>query len=209
MALISSASSFWRASWSGVGSGRKGSALPLPAVESLLGDGVEEGEELVELLLRDRIVLVAVAARAAHGQAHPGGGRGFDAVDHVFDQILFGNRAALEVDHVVAIETGGDLVVRGGVGQQVAGELLDREAVERHVVVEGADHPVAPGPHVAMAVDVIAVGVGVAGEVEPLHGHALAVVRRGEQAVDLLLVGVGRFVGEEGVDFVRSRAAGR
>ena len=60
-----------------------------------------------------------------------------------------------------------------------------------------------------MAVDVVAVGVGVAGEIEPLHGHALAVVRRGEQAVDLLLVGVGGFVGEEGVELRRAWAAGR
>ena len=32
-----------------------------------------------------------------------------------------------------------------------------------------------------MAVDVVAVRIGVAGEVEPLHGHALAVVRRMQQ----------------------------
>ena len=58
-------------------------------------------------------------------------------------------------------------------------------------------------------IDVIAVRVGIAGEVEPLHRHALAVLRRGEQAVHLLFVGVGGFVGEEGFDFAgRGRQAG-
>ena len=37
---------------------------------------------------------------------------------------------------------------RVGAGQQVAGDLLDQEPVERLVAVEGGDHPVAPGPHV-------------------------------------------------------------
>ena len=50
-------------------------------------------------------------------------------------------------------------------------------------------------------IDVVAVGVGIAREIEPLHRHALAVLRQGQQAVHLLLVGVGGLVGEEGVDF--------
>ena len=86
------------------------------------------------------------------------------------------------------------------IGQQVAGELLDGELVEGHVAIEGVDHPVAPAPHVTLAVGLVAVGVGVAGGVEPADGHAFAVAGRGEQAVDDFLVGVGRGVGEEGVD---------
>ena len=76
--------------------------------------------------------------------------------------------------------------------------------------VEGVDDPVAPAGHVAAAVDVVAVGVGEAGGVEPVERHALAVVGRGEQAVDELLVGVGPIVGEEGVDLGgRRRQAGQ
>ena len=55
----------------------------------------------------------------------------------------------------------------------------------------------------------VAVAVGVAGEVEPGTRPALAVVRRGEQAIDDALVGVGRGVGEKGVDLLRASAAGR
>ncbi len=60
------------------------------------------------------------------------------------------------------------------------------------VAIERGDDPVAPGPHGAGEVVLKAVGVGVAGAVEPVHRHALAVMGRGEQAIDERLVGPGR-----------------
>ena len=63
-------------------------------------------------------------------------------------------------------------------GQQVAGQLLDRELVERHVAVEGVDDPVAIGPDLAVVVEVDAVRVGIAGGVEPVAAAVLAPVRR-------------------------------
>ena len=111
---------------------------------------------------------------------------------------------------MVAVEAGGDLLVERRVRQQVAGELLDRELVERHVAVEGVDHPVAPAPHRPVAVALVAVGVGVAGARRASGRHALAVARRGEQAIDHLLVGVRRLVREEGIDLRgRRRQAGQ
>ena len=83
------------------------------------------------------------------------------------------------------------LWARRGARQEVAGDLVDHEAVERLVAVEGGDDPVAPGPHGPGEVVLKAVGVGVAGAVEPVHRHPLAVVRRGEQAVDQCFVAPG------------------
>ena len=79
---------------------------------------------------------------------------------------------------------------RRGPGQQVAGQLPGDELVVRQIGVEGLDDPVAPGPHGAIDVGLVAVGVGVAGQVEPVDGHALAEPGRGQQAVDQALVGV-------------------
>ena len=90
-------------------------------------------------------------------------------------------------------------------GQHVARELLDREVAEGEVAVEGVDHPVAVLPGGAALVLLVAVRVGVAGEVQPGPRPALAVVGRGEEAVDDLLVGVRAAVGEEGVDLRRRR----
>ena len=72
--------------------------------------------------------------------------------------------------------------------------------------VERGDDVVAVAPGVAVGdVLVEAVGVGVAGDVEPVPAPALAVGGRGEQPVDDLGEGVGRVVGEEGVDLLRRR----
>ena len=139
------------------------------------------------------------------GQAHPHGAGGRHAVDAVLGEELVDDDAALAVQAVVAVERGRDALLEGRAGQHVARELLDREPVERHVGVVGVDDPVAPAPHRPLAVGLVAVGVGVAGGVEPLHGHALAVARRREQPVDGLLVGVGGVVVQEVGELDRGR----
>ena len=54
-------------------------------------------------------------------------------------------------------------------------------------------------------VAVVADGVGVAHEVEPVHRHALAVVLARQQPVDELLVGVGSLSFDERIDLRRRR----
>ena len=93
---------------------------------------------------------------------------------------------------------------------QVAGDLVDRELIERHVAVERGDDPVAVLPDRPGGVDVEAVRVGVAGLVEPEPPPPLAVMGRGQQAIDQALVGVGPGVGQEGVDLLGAgRQAGQ
>ena len=165
------------------------------------GQAVEEGVHRIEVLLQQGVVLVVVAARAAEGKAEEDGGRGFDAVDDLFGEVFLGHNAVFGVNAVVAVEAGGYDLGGRGVGQEVAGELLDDELVVGLVGVEGVNHPVAPAPHVARAVVLIAVGVGVAGGVEPAGGHAFAVAGGLEQAVDGVFEGLRGGVGEEGVEF--------
>ena len=105
---------------------------------------------------------------------------------------------------------------RGDVGgrdrvQLIAGELFLDEAIPGLVGVEGADDIIAVAPGVrADRIRVgVAVGVGVAGDVEPMAGPAFAVCRRGEQAFDEFGVGVGRGVGDEGGGFGRRRRESR
>ena len=54
----------------------------------------------------------------------------------------------------------------------------------------------------AKGVLAVAVRLGVAHQVEPVPRPSLAVSRRSQQAVDQPLVGIGRIVGVEGVDFL-------
>ena len=120
---------------------------------------------------------MVVASAAVHRERHPGGTGGLDAIDDVFSEPFLDDAASLAVEAMVTIERRGHDLVAGGIREQVAGELFDRERIERLVVIEGFDDPVAVRPHHALRVALETVGVGVTGEVEPLHGHVFAVVR--------------------------------
>ena len=105
--------------------------------------------------------------------------RRLGAIAGVEHEVFFVDHAPFVGGDVAAIEARGDVLIERAIGQQVAGELLDRELVERHVAVEGVDDPIAIGPDLAIVVEVDAVRVGVAGRVEPVAAAMLAPVRRG------------------------------
>ena len=88
----------------------------------------------------------------------------------------------------------------------VAGQLLGEEPVVRLVGVERADDVIAIPPGVGpVGVGPVAVGFGVPDQVEPVPSPPLAVLGRGQQAVDQPLVGVGRVVGQKTVDLLGRR----
>jgi len=49
---------------------------------------IEEGEQFVEFLLRDRVVFMNVATGATEREAHPSGADGVDAVHDIFDAVF-------------------------------------------------------------------------------------------------------------------------
>ena len=148
---------------------------------------------------------MVVAARAADRQAQKGRSGRADAVNHGLDAVLLVVDAAFLIDHRVAVKAGGDQLLLRRVGQKIAGDLLDDEAVERHAAIQGVDHPIAVAPDRAVAVDGIAVRVGVARDVEPVPPPALAVMGRRQQALDRLLVSVGAPVVKKRAQFFRRR----
>ena len=167
---------------------------------------VEESEELVILFLRDGIELMVVALGAAGGEAEPSGGNRVGAIDDLLEAGFGAVDARFTVDEDVAMETSGYFLVGGRVGEEVAGDLFDRELVKRHVGVEGINDPLAVAPGVGPdLVFFIAIGVGVAGEVEPLAGPFFAVVGGVEVSFDESFVGVGPEVGEEVCDLLGRR----
>ena len=92
----------------------------------------------------------------------------------------------------------------------IAGDLVADELVVGQVGVEGLDDVVAVRPGIgSLGVDLKAMGVGVAHDIEPVLGPAFAMVRRGEQAVNEALQ--GRFLhrrsafGDEARHLFRSR----
>ena len=181
------------------------SAAPAAAGTTGFRHLVEDVVEGVVVGLFEWIELVVVAAVAGEREAEPDGRGGLDAIEDIFDAGLFGDAAALAVEHIIAVKPAGDFLVARGVGQKIAGELLDGELIEGHVRVQRVYHPIAPRPHRALGVALEAVGIGVAREIEPVPGPAFAVAGRGEEALDKFFIGVGRAVGDKRSDFYGRR----
>ena len=147
---------------------------------------------------------MVVTAAAVKGEAHPGGADGFGHVHDVVDAVFFGDGSALAIDGVISEEAGSEFLLVGGIGQEVSSDLPNREVVEGKVAIESVGNPVPPRPHCALVVALITIGVGVAGGIEPGPGHTFPEGRVGKEAVDEVLPGLGRLVGEKGVDLCGS-----
>ena len=106
------------------------------------------------------------------------------------------------LDEIRVMATAG--MSQGAFGQ-ITGELIEQKGVARHVGIEGVDHPVSPGPHAAIEVVLIAVGVGVAGDVEPARRHPLAIPRRSEKSINLRGKRIGGGVSLKCGEFLRGR----
>ncbi len=142
------------------------------AVHGGIGGAVEEGVEGIEFAVGDGIELVVMADGATGGQAHPGLDGGGSPFDGVAEDELGIDGTAFAGGDVAAIEPGGDPLIEGWVGEEIAGELFDGELVVGQVAIEGGDDPVAVGPHLAFVIEMKAVGIGVTGDIEPMPGHA-------------------------------------
>ena len=150
----------------------------------------------------DRIELVVVAPGAGDGESEHGLGDDFDllvvnVVQHAL-LVLLRDRFRAQGQ-----ETGGHdaaFVDRAGRfrRKQVSGDLLADEPVVGQVVVERLDDVVAVSPGVRIPVVlVVARGIGVAGDIQPVPAPAFPVERGGQQAVHDGLEGAGRVVRQE------------
>ena len=169
------------------------------------GGAVEDSGEGVVIALGNGVELVIVAAGAAERQAEEDATHGVDLfIDNVsafLDRVLFGQDLGADGE-----EAGGCNPVGGGGSHEIAGQLFAHELVVGEIAIKGVDDPVAiaPGEWVSV-VFVTAVGVAVAGEIEPVAPPAFTVMRGGQQFINDLRPGPGRLIGEEGFHLGRGR----
>ena len=124
-----------------------GNSIPSAPGLAVFGHVIEEREQPVVVLLRDRVELVVVAAGALERQSEPSHAERTDSVRHVLDAVLLLDDPALGINHVIPIESGCDALLKRRSRQQIARQLLEHELVVRQVGVERADNPVPPTPH--------------------------------------------------------------
>ena len=96
-------------------------------------------------------------------------------------------------------------MLQGRFRQQITGQLFERELVVRLSRIQRRNQSITPPPHLTMSVHVIAVRVGVTGQIEPTDCHLFAVTRRSDEPLDQTLVGILGPVRQEAIQLVQGR----
>ena len=166
---------------------------------------VEEGVELVEFLLRDRVVFMIMTLRTFHGQPHEDRGYRVDLIDVISHAIFLGDRSALVRVHAVAQKPRSNALLLGSARQQITSDLFDRELVEALVGEESMNYPVAPDPHVTMVIDRVTVGIRIARAVEPIDRKPFSSRGRRKQPLNHSLVRIRFLISQESINLLRRR----
>ena len=130
-------------------------------------------------------------------------------VDNILDAEFLRHASALDLLWMESVECRGLNLVLGGPRQEVSGHLLRDKLVVGHVCPEGIDDPVSPRPDETIPVDLIAVCVRVARDIEPLTRHSLGVGFGGKKPVNYLLVCLWRLVRNKSIELCQSRGKPR
>ena len=167
---------------------------------ALLRNIIEVREDLVKLLLRERIVFMVVTPRAAQRRAQKHRRRSLDAVHHILHRVLLGNNPVFSIRSMVAIEPRRHFLFERRVRQHVSRNLIASESIEWQVAIERIDHPIPPSPHHPLAVVLITVGVRIPRGIQPAKRHPLPITGRAEQTIHNLLISVCRPIRQKRID---------
>ena len=149
-------------------------------------DGFPENRrERVVVGLRDRVILVVVAAHTFHREAeHCVADRRQHVVELVVADALLGFRRELARIRPGHEETRRRRALIRPRRELVARELPAHEIAVGQVVIERADHPVAVVIRaIPVGVELVAVALRVAHQVQPMPAPAFPVARAGQQPV--------------------------
>ena len=141
---------------------------------------------------------MVVALSAPDCKSQPHGTNRARPVEELFESDAVELHAAFTAGNRISMKAGGYSLVDIGLGEQVARHLLDGEAIKRHVGVVGVYYPfpITPGEGSREIVNA-SFTIGITGQVQPLARPLLAIVRRGEQAVNEALIRSRAVIGEE------------
>ena len=115
-----------------------------------------------------------------------------DAIGDAVDKELEGVGTTFIGHTIKAIECRSELLIFGGIGKKISGDIPGNEVFVRKVLLIGPHDPVAVRPGGEIHVGVVAPGVSVAGGIEPIERHVLGVFDGGEEGIHSFFVSLGR-----------------
>ena len=116
-----------------------------------------------------------MTTRAGEGEAEKHRPKCLHAIGHIFHDPFIRDRAAFRIDAVIAVEAGGHLCKKVSLRQEITCHLLGNKPIKGHVVIKRLDQPIAPDPHIAQPIVLVAISVGITRGLHPIQGHVLAI----------------------------------
>ena len=166
---------------------------------------IQEREEAIVLFLRHRIVFVRMTLSTLNRQTEKRLANRVHTIEHGVHAELFRVDTTFFVEHRVSQEPRCDNLVLSRSRQQVSGQLLDDKLVVRKVLVQSIDHVVPVEGNLSRLVLFETIGVCIASGVEPVAAPAFAVMRRLQQSLNLLFVGIRCRIGHERINLGNGR----
>ncbi len=149
---------------------------------------------------------MVVAARAADGQPQPHCSDRAGAVHDLLHTVFLHVRATLPIAERIPVEPGSYFLIDSGVGQQISGELLDRELIVRHIAIERVDDPVSIAPRIGPElIGLVTIAIRIAGQIQPVPRPFFTIMRRGKQPVCEPFVCIRTVVRQELSKFLGTR----
>src|SRR6266705_1634168 len=135
-------------------------------IQTVLVDTVKESREAVIITLLDRVKFVIMAMGALESERQDRRAEGVNPVGDVFCPPFFFDAAAFVGLAMEPIESGGQPLLTSGIGQEIAGELLDQEPIIGKVPVERLNDPIPVRPGGTELIALVAVTVGIASSIQ-------------------------------------------
>ena len=154
----------------------------------------KEREKAVIVGLGNRVDFVVMTAGTTNRQTQKGICRRLENIIHIIKPGLF-LVDGFVIPQAKSIVSGGNDIVRYGRIEFVTGKLLHYKLIIRLVVVEGSDDIIAIAPHKRFRViPFIAVGFGIANDIQPMPTPLFAVMFRSQQPINQITISIRRLV---------------
>ena len=138
---------------------------------------IEVRIERIKFFLGHRVELVAVTDRTLQRQAEKNSRECLGTVNGIPDQHFVVDRSPFARRNITAIKARGDLLIHRRIGNQIPRQLLDRELVERQILVDRVDHVFTIRPHRPFVVEMQTMRVTVTRSIQPDPALVLAITR--------------------------------
>ena len=173
-----------------------------PPIAIGIGSGVQpplldvrkKRTKAIEVLGRKGIELVIVALGTPERDPQPSPAGIPHALGHVLGQILPVLNATLGTHHPETVVTRCNPLLETRRWQQIPGQLLDGEGIERLVGIERFNHILAKRRYTHLLIPMVAYRIGIPDQVHPPHRHPLSEMGGRQESIDQALISLRRLV---------------